>query len=98
MPDAVLLESPKLLLDSGAIVQLKIWRLPEPTEEGPHGLKYSLYYGRPGERIIGYDNETGKGDHRHYSEREAPYEFTSFERLLADFWQDVRKEIERERS
>lgn len=32
-----------------------------------------------------YDNETGKGDHRHYGVREEPYEFESLEKLLDDF-------------
>jgi hypothetical protein len=98
MPDAVLIEDRKLLLDSGAIVQIKIWQLPQATKERPHGLKYSLFYGRRGERVVGYDNEAGKGDHRHYRKREEPYRFTTYQNLLADFWQDVRKEIERERS
>jgi hypothetical protein len=98
MPEAILIEDRKLLLDSGAIVQIKVWRLPEATEERPHGLKNSLFYGRTGERVVGYDNEAGKGDHRHNREREEPYPFTTYQNLLADFWQDVRKEIERERS
>ncbi len=62
-----------------------------------HGLKYSLFYGRPGERIVGYDNASGKGDHRHHKGRERPYRFTTFEKLLADFWRDVNQEIENER-
>jgi hypothetical protein len=98
MPDAILIEDRQLLLDSGAIVQINVWQLPEATEERPHGLKYSLFYGRPGDRVVGYDNEAGTGDHRHYREREEPYPFTTYQNLLADFWQDVRKEIERERS
>lgn len=98
MSDAILIEDRKLLLDSGAIVQIKVWRLPEATEERSHGLKYFLFYGRPGERVVGYDNEAGKGDHRHYREREESYRFTTYQNLLADFWQDVSKEIERERS
>jgi hypothetical protein len=84
-------------LDSGAIGQIKVWRLDLPTTERPHSLKYSLVYGRRGERIVGYDNERGKGDHRHYRGREERYLFVSFERLLADFWNDVRTEIEDER-
>ena len=98
MASAELIESQKFTLDSGAVVQIKIWRLPEPTAERPHGLKYSLFYGRDGRRIIGYDNETGKGDHRHYRDHEEPYEYTTFEMLFADFWRDVKKEIENERS
>jgi hypothetical protein len=56
-----------------------------------------LFYGRAGERIIGYDNEAGKGDHRHYRGRQEAYRFISFARLIADFWGDVRREIENER-
>jgi hypothetical protein len=98
MPRATLLESRKLVLEDGAIVQIRVWRLASPTKERPHALKYSLFYGRPGERIVGYDNEAGKGDHRHIRNREEPYRFTTFEALFADFWKDVRREIDSERS
>lgn len=96
MAPAELIESQKFTLDSGVTVQIKIWRLREPTAERPHGLKYSLFYGRDGQRIIGYDNETGKGDHRHYRDREERYKYTTFEMLFLDFWRDVKKEIENE--
>jgi Family of unknown function (DUF6516) len=92
---ARLIENQKLTLDDGSIIQIKIWRLPAETVERPHGLKYSLFYGRPGERIIGYDNETGKGDHRHYREREESYRFTTFEALILDFMNDVKAERKR---
>lgn len=98
MPAAKIIESQKFTLDGGATVQIKIWRLPKPTDERPHGLKYSLFYGRDGQQIIGYDNETGKGDHRHYRDREERYVFTTFEMLISVFWRDVKKEIENERS
>ena len=92
---ARLIENQKLTLDDGSIIQIKIWRLPDVTVERPHGLKYSLLHGRPGERIIGYDNETGKGDHRHYREREESYRFTTFEALILDFMNDVKEERKR---
>jgi hypothetical protein len=93
---AVLIRDRKLLLADGSIIQIRIWRLPAPTDERPHGLKYSLFFGRPGERIVGYDNEVGKGDHRHYRSREEPYRFTTLETLIGDFEADVRREIENE--
>lgn len=96
--DAVLLLDRKAVLANGAIVQIRVWRLPETSDERPHGLKYSLFYGRSGERIIGYDNEAGKGDHRHYRDREEPYAYTSLEALIADFERDVRRELENEGS
>ncbi len=54
-------------------------------------MKYSLFYGVPGKRIVGYDNERGKGDHRHLGEREEPYLFESPEKLIVDFMADVAK-------
>ena len=75
-----------------ALVQIRIWRLPRKTPERPHGLKYSLFYGMRGERIIGYDNEAGKGDHRHIRGIQEPYDFSSYEQLVRDFFADVRKE------
>src|SRR3546814_5963960 len=78
-------EDRKFVLGNGAIVQIRIWQLSEATAERPHRLKYSLFYGRPGERIVAYDNETGKGDHRHYRNREESYRFTTYENLLSDF-------------
>jgi hypothetical protein len=36
-----------------------------------------------------YDNETGKGDHKHIGDQEVPYEFADLDRLLEDFWADV---------
>lgn len=94
---ATLFLSFKRVLANGAIMQARIWLLPSPNEERPHGYKYSLFYGRPSTRIIGYDNETGKGDHRHYRDKEEDYTFISVARLLADFRSDIAREIRRER-
>lgn len=92
MAKAVLLYRDKTAGRDGRIVEMTIWRLPEPSPERPHGLKYSLFYGRDGERIIGYDNEAGKGDHRHYRDRQETYAFSDVDTLVADFLADVRKE------
>ena len=70
------------------IVEMTIWRVPTPLPPTLHGLKYSLFYGRPGVREIGYDNERGKGD-RHCQGVENPYTFSTVEHLLSDFWSDV---------
>ena len=76
--------------DDGAIVDMALWRVPSPVPPSSHGLKYSLFYGRPGVREVGYDNERGKGDHRHFKGVEAPYRFSTVEQLMVDFWSDVR--------
>ena len=97
LASAVLLQNRRLDLADGIIIQIKIWQLPSITPERPHGLKYLLFYGRKGERIIGYDNEAGKGDHRHYRDSEERYSFISMEKLITDFWNDVKKERAHER-
>lgn len=91
MATAELIFHSKRVYDDGAIVELKIWALPGPVLGSAHRLKYSLYYGQGGVRLVGYDNERGKGDHRHYEGREAPYPFTTVERLVADFETDVKR-------
>ena len=53
--------------------------------------EYRLYYGAAGVWRVRYDNERGKGDHRHPGEREEDYNFFSLERLLADFEHDVNE-------
>ncbi len=41
-------------------------------------------------RVIGYDNERGKGDHRHLGGREEAYSFVNPRQLIADFMADVK--------
>jgi len=86
---AELLLHQRIDYDDGAIVEMVLWRVPSPVSPSVHRLKYSLYYGRPGVRKIGYDNERGKGDHRHFQGIETAYSFSTVERLMADFWSDV---------
>ena len=68
---------------------MAIWRVPTPVSPASHTLKYSLFYGRPGIREIGYDNERGKGDRCHIQGVEIPYRFSTVEQLVSDFWSDV---------
>lgn len=72
-------------------IEIKIWQLPKSTEDKPHGYKYSLVYIAGGERVIGYDNSEGKGDHRHYGKLEKSYEFKNIDRLFEDFYKDIEK-------
>ena len=67
----------------------KLWQVPAPVPGSAHPFKYSLFYGYPGRRAVSYDNERGKGDHRHRDGQEAPYAFVSLDKLIADFEADV---------
>ncbi len=79
------------ILADGSIIQMRIWRVPLPVPPSRHSFKYALFHGRPGERIVLFDNERGKGDHKHIREVEIPYRFRSPERLIEDFWAAVRE-------
>ncbi len=79
----------KYELDDGAIVEMVIWSLPQAVPGSPHWFKYRLYFGKDGKRLVGYDNERGKGDHRHFRGRERDYRFMSPDRLIADFLADI---------
>jgi len=85
--DLLLRERHQLAPD--AFVELRIWRVPASLSGSAHSLKYALAYVVKGECVLRYDNEAGKGDHRHLGEAETPYAFTSPEQLLRDFWSDV---------
>ena len=75
----------------GTVVQLVVWGLPAPVAGCDHAYKYRLYCGRSGRCLARYDNEAGKGDHRHDGDQELPYGFTTLAALLADFRADVRR-------
>lgn len=87
--DAILVFEEKIDLASGHISEIVIWRVPEPVPGSVHYFKYRLFFGTPGHRLIGYDNERGKGDHKHLGEVETPYAFTGVAALIRDFRKDV---------
>ncbi|MDP2706129.1 MAG: DUF6516 family protein, partial [Burkholderiales bacterium] len=88
---AVLVLHEKIVRDDGSIVELVVWQLPSATPDRPHALKYRLYFGRGGKCLVRYDNESGKGDHRHIRGKETPYRFVSLAKLRRDFESDMRK-------
>ena len=75
--------------DDGSLVEIVVWQLEAPLPPCTHPCKYRLYYGAHGTCRVRYDNERGKGDHRHHGATETRYVFTSLDQLLADFRRDV---------
>ncbi len=88
---AELLAHTKEVRDDGSIVEIVIWELPQPIPPSAHRFKYRLYFGTPGGERVRYDNERGKGDHRHRGGREDQYIFSSIDQLLDDFERDVQE-------
>ncbi len=69
----------------GGVIELVIWRVPQPVPPTTHGFKYRAIYSVGGVRLVGFDNERGKGDHCHLAGRQRPYHFTTVEQLVEDF-------------
>lgn len=91
MARATLLLDYRQSVEGGFVVTVRIWRVPEPVVGSVQPFKYSLFFGRPRRRMVGYDNERGKGDHRYYDDRQEKYDFVSIERLMADFGADIAR-------
>lgn len=85
------LVSTRIVYSESAFAELVLWRLPKPLEGSMHGYKYRLAYVVCGECVLRYDNEAGKGDHRHYGAKESSYRFTTPDKLLADFQKDIAR-------
>lgn len=88
---AVELVQTRIVYSREAFAELALWRLATPLPGSSHRFKYRLAYVVRSKCVLRYDNESGKGDHRHLGESEAPYSFSTPEQLIADFEQDIAR-------
>lgn len=86
---AVLLLKERRVLGEDRFADIVIWRVPKPVPGSAHGFKYRLALIVDDVCVLRFDNEAGKGDHKHVDERQVPYDFTTLDRLVTDFWQAV---------
>jgi hypothetical protein len=87
--DASLLLNERHTISETTFVELVVWRLSAPLPGNCHSFKYRLALVVNGSCVLRYDNESGKGDHKHVGQDENPYSFTTANTLLDDFWNDV---------
>jgi len=71
--------------------ELVIWRVPVPVRGSTHSFKYRLALIDDDVCVLRYDNEAGKGDHKHLGDKELPYFFSSIKSLRRDFMEDVKE-------
>ncbi|NVO04462.1 MAG: hypothetical protein HXX19_00095 [Rhodoferax sp.] len=88
---AVALIRRRVVLAANAFAEIAVWRVPKPVPPSEHPFKYSLAYVVNGECVLRYDNERGKGDHRHWLKAESAYAFSTPEQLMADFEADIER-------
>jgi hypothetical protein len=68
---------------------MTIWQLPEPLPSSAHACKYGLAYVVAEVSVLRYDNEAGKGDHKHLASQGNPHRFNDLAALLVGFSLDV---------
>ena len=74
-----------------AFAELVLWQLRQPLPGSSHSFKYRLAYVVQGVCVVRYDNESGKGDHRHYKGKESKFAFESPEKLIQAFQRDIAR-------
>ncbi len=87
--DAELLFRKRIALLETMFVEMVVWKVSERVRGSSHGFKYRLALVADGICVLRYDNESGKGDHKHIGEVEMAYHFTNLDSLQTDFWKDV---------
>jgi Family of unknown function (DUF6516) len=88
---AVELVRTRIVYSETAFAELVLWKVPKPVAGSKHLFKYRLAFVVNDVCVLRYDNEAGKGDHRHFNNQENPYTFTTPDKLIADFQNDISR-------
>lgn len=88
---ATLLARNRIIYSESAFAELVVWQFPAAVEGSRHRFKYRLAYVVDSVCVVRYDNESGKGDHRHFGDKESAYAFVDPEQLVADFQIDIMR-------
>jgi hypothetical protein len=88
---ASLLARNRIVYAENAFAELVLWKVPASVAGSAHEFKYRLAYVVDGVCVVRYDNEVGKGDHRHFGDVESKYSFTTPEALIAAFERDIAR-------
>ena len=88
---AIELVRTRIAFSETAFAELVLWQIPKPVSGSAHGFKYRLAYVVGGVCVVRYDNEVGKGDHRHFNGKESRYNFKTTDKLIADFQRDIAR-------
>ena len=88
---ATLIARTRVVYSTQAFAELVLWRVSKPVPGSVHEFKYRLAYVVNEVCVVRYNNEVGKGDHRHFGATENIYRFSTPERLLDDFQKDIAR-------
>ena len=88
---AVELVRTRITFSEASFAELVLWQVPKPMAGSTHEFKYRLAYVVDGVCVVRYDNEVGKGDHRHFDGKESAYTFETPDKLIAAFQRDIAR-------
>lgn len=94
---AALLLRERILFREDSFAELVLCKVASPVEGSSHGYKYRLAFVKAGVCVLRFDNEVGKGDHRHLLGTESKYVFVSPEKLIQDFLREARRADDEDR-
>jgi hypothetical protein len=94
---ATLLVRDRIVYADQAFAEIVVWQVPQPLPGSSHAYKYRLAFVVRGACVLRYDNEAGKGDHRHVPAGEGRYRFTSLDKLFDDFERDIGEFLDEDR-
>lgn len=81
----------RIVYAENRFAELVLWRIARPVVGSMHPFKYRLAYVVNEVCVLRYDNEEGKGDHRHWGEKENNYDFSTPKKLIEDFQHDIER-------
>lgn len=82
-------------LSDDAFTETVVWEVSTPVPGSTHSYKYRLAFVMGGEAVLRFDNERGKGDHKHIGSVEIPYTFRDVPTPLSDFKGEVARWLAR---
>jgi hypothetical protein len=88
---ARLLLRERRIIAEDRFAEIVVWELPRPVAGSRHSFKYRLALVVDEQCVLRFDNETGKGDHKHAGAVEVPYCLYEPGAALADFWGEVER-------
>ncbi|CAI1000277.1 MULTISPECIES: toxin-antitoxin system TumE family protein [Serratia] len=88
---ATLVMKRRIWLDTNSLLSLVVWDVTPSIRGSNHKYKYRLAYVVKDECLLRYDNEAGKGDHKHLGIAEIPIEFIDINKLVDDFVTEVNQ-------
>lgn len=87
----MLLTKTRVAYTDSSFAEIVVWAVPHPLQGSAHSYKHRLAFVAEGTCVLRYDNESGRGGHRHTPDGEARYRFLSIDKLFADFERDTRR-------